>query len=264
MDDNVRCRLVVFKGRRYEPRKPGDIGTLKRGNRHCDCRTRSAGSEAPYSLRVGPRHLRRLGAGQDVQLRNCRAGCRRRIAEPVAEGLADRYRKETGGTVKHPVPLRAARKAFDHYDMARDGIADFTYVNPGYHPAAFRSSRPVSCRSCRQRQRWQRGAGCLVPQVCRPGNEGRGTSASRSCWIPAPGTPQKDRPAGGIPWRERSAVECHMGAFVTLLGRDQRASLGTEARDMWKRGVAMRSPSPGDPSCCRHRQGGRNTTWICR
>jgi TRAP-type C4-dicarboxylate transport system substrate-binding protein len=31
----------------------------------------------------------------------------------------------------------AAGKAFDHYDMARDGIADFTYVNPGYQPGRF-------------------------------------------------------------------------------------------------------------------------------
>ena len=28
-------------------------------------------------------------------------------------------------------------QAFDHYDMARDGIADITYVNPGYQPGRF-------------------------------------------------------------------------------------------------------------------------------
>ena len=28
-------------------------------------------------------------------------------------------------------------KAFDHYDMARDGIADMTYINPGYQPGRF-------------------------------------------------------------------------------------------------------------------------------
>ena len=28
-------------------------------------------------------------------------------------------------------------KAFDRYNMARDGIADFTYVNPGYQRVRF-------------------------------------------------------------------------------------------------------------------------------
>ena len=34
-------------------------------------------------------------------------------------------------------PARPLGKAFDHYDMARDGIADVTYVNPGYQPGRF-------------------------------------------------------------------------------------------------------------------------------
>ena len=34
-------------------------------------------------------------------------------------------------------PSEQLGKAFDHYDMARDGIADVTYVNPGYQPGRF-------------------------------------------------------------------------------------------------------------------------------
>ena len=34
-------------------------------------------------------------------------------------------------------PAQQLGKAFDHYDMARDGIADVTYVNPGYQPGRF-------------------------------------------------------------------------------------------------------------------------------
>jgi TRAP-type C4-dicarboxylate transport system substrate-binding protein len=34
-------------------------------------------------------------------------------------------------------PSEQLGKAFDHYDMARDGIADFTYANPGYQPGRF-------------------------------------------------------------------------------------------------------------------------------
>jgi TRAP-type C4-dicarboxylate transport system substrate-binding protein len=46
--------------------------------------------------------------------------------------------KASGGTIKYKVyPSQQLGKAFDHYDMARDGIADLTYVNPGYQPGRF-------------------------------------------------------------------------------------------------------------------------------
>jgi TRAP-type C4-dicarboxylate transport system substrate-binding protein len=46
--------------------------------------------------------------------------------------------KDSGGTIKYKVyPGQQLGKAFDHYDMARDGIADLTYVNPGYQPGRF-------------------------------------------------------------------------------------------------------------------------------
>jgi TRAP-type C4-dicarboxylate transport system substrate-binding protein len=46
--------------------------------------------------------------------------------------------KASGGTIKYKVfPAQQLGKAFDHYDMARDGIADVTYINPGYQPGRF-------------------------------------------------------------------------------------------------------------------------------
>ncbi|MGN6569832.1 MAG: TRAP transporter substrate-binding protein [Pseudolabrys sp.] len=46
--------------------------------------------------------------------------------------------KESGGTIHYKVfPAQQLGKAFDHYDMARDGIADLTYINPGYQPGRF-------------------------------------------------------------------------------------------------------------------------------
>jgi len=46
--------------------------------------------------------------------------------------------KDSGGTITYKVfPSQQLGKAFDHYDMARDGIADLTYVNPGYQPGRF-------------------------------------------------------------------------------------------------------------------------------
>jgi TRAP-type C4-dicarboxylate transport system substrate-binding protein len=46
--------------------------------------------------------------------------------------------KASNGTIKSKVyPSQQLGKAFDHYDMARDGIADLTYINPGYQPGRF-------------------------------------------------------------------------------------------------------------------------------
>jgi TRAP-type C4-dicarboxylate transport system substrate-binding protein len=46
--------------------------------------------------------------------------------------------KDSGGTIKYKIyPAQQLGKAFDHYDIARDGIADLTFINPGYQPGRF-------------------------------------------------------------------------------------------------------------------------------
>ncbi len=45
---------------------------------------------------------------------------------------------ESKGTLKVTIfPAQQLGQAKDHYDMARDGIVDFAYVNPGYTPGRF-------------------------------------------------------------------------------------------------------------------------------
>jgi TRAP-type C4-dicarboxylate transport system substrate-binding protein len=57
---------------------------------------------------------------------------------PATQAWAADIEKASGGTIKMTVfPSEQLGKAFDHYDMARDGIADITYVNPGYQPGRF-------------------------------------------------------------------------------------------------------------------------------
>ena len=57
---------------------------------------------------------------------------------PATKKWAEDIEKESGGTIKATLfPSEQLGKAFDHYDMARDGIADVTYVNPGYQPGRF-------------------------------------------------------------------------------------------------------------------------------
>src|SRR6516164_4771601 len=62
-------------------------------------------------------------------------------SHPLQKALEDwgaAVEKASGGTIKYQVfPAQQLGKAFDHYDMARDGIADLTYVNPGYQPGRF-------------------------------------------------------------------------------------------------------------------------------
>lgn len=57
---------------------------------------------------------------------------------PASKEWADSITKASNGTIKSAIfPSEQLGKAFDHYDMARDGIADVTYVNPGYQPGRF-------------------------------------------------------------------------------------------------------------------------------
>jgi TRAP-type C4-dicarboxylate transport system substrate-binding protein len=62
-------------------------------------------------------------------------------SHPLQKALEDwgaAVEKQSGGTIKYKVfPAQQLGKAFDHYDMARDGIADVAYVNPGYQPGRF-------------------------------------------------------------------------------------------------------------------------------
>jgi TRAP-type C4-dicarboxylate transport system substrate-binding protein len=62
-------------------------------------------------------------------------------SHPLQKALEDwgsSIQKATNGTVTFTIfPAQQLGKAFDHYDMARDGIADVTYVSPGYQPGRF-------------------------------------------------------------------------------------------------------------------------------
>jgi len=57
---------------------------------------------------------------------------------PASQAWADDIAKDSNGSIKITIyPSEQLGKAFDHYDMARDGIADITYVSPGYQPGRF-------------------------------------------------------------------------------------------------------------------------------
>jgi hypothetical protein len=56
----------------------------------------------------------------------------------AAVAWADSIDKASNGTIKITIfPAQQLGKAFDHYNMARDGIVDISHVNPGYEPGRF-------------------------------------------------------------------------------------------------------------------------------
>jgi len=66
--------------------------------------------------------------------------------------------KDSGGTIKFKVyPSQQLGKAFDHYDMARDGIADVTLCEPGLParplPDLRRRQSAVHAGQCQRRHR---------------------------------------------------------------------------------------------------------------
>ena len=56
----------------------------------------------------------------------------------AAVAWAESINKASNGTIKVTIyPSQQLGKAFDHYNMARDGIVDISHVNPGYEPGRF-------------------------------------------------------------------------------------------------------------------------------
>ena len=105
-----------------------------------------------------------------------RTGCRRRIRcrRRWKNGALRSRRPRAAPSSRRCFPSQQLGKAFDHYDMARDGIADFTYVNPGYQPGRF----PIIAAGelpflIGERQGRHSRDRRLVPQIRRERDEGR-------------------------------------------------------------------------------------------
>ncbi len=149
--------------------------------------------------------------------------------------------KASNGSIKSVIfPAQQLGKAFDHYDMARDGIADLTYVNPGYQPGRF----PVI------------GAGELPFLVA----DGKGGSQALDAWYRSYAAQEmKDvkyclgfvHDPGGFHSRAKKIVvpgdvrgmkirpaHATFAALVTQLGGTNVQAAAPEVRDVLERGVA--------------------------
>jgi TRAP-type C4-dicarboxylate transport system substrate-binding protein len=175
--------------------------------------------------------------------------------------------KASNGTIKFKIfPSQQLGKAFDHYDMARDGIADFTYVNPGYQPGRF----PIIAAGelpflvgdakggIRAVDAWYRKYAA---------NEMKDVKYCFS-FILDPLTwhssKKKITVPGDIKGMKVRPSQATVAAWVTLLGGTNVQASATEVRDVMEKGVAEPSPSPGVRSRCSASTRSRNTTWTRR
>ncbi len=148
--------------------------------------------------------------------------------------------KASGGTIKYKVfPAQQLGKAFDHYDMARDGIADLTYVNPGYQPGRFPimaagelpflmsqatgGSQALDTWYRKYAAREMRDVKFCLAFVHDPGS----FHSNKKIVVPDDIKGMKIRPADAM-----------MASFVTQLGGTNVQSSAPEVRDILEKGVA--------------------------
>jgi TRAP-type C4-dicarboxylate transport system substrate-binding protein len=165
-------------------------------------------------------------------------------SHPLQKALEDwgaSVEKDSGGTIKYKVyPSQQLGKAFDHYDMARDGIADLTYVNPGYQPGRFPiigagelpflvanakgGSQALDAWYRKYADKEMKDVKFCLAFVHDPGSF---HSKSKKIIVPADIKGMKIRPAHAT-----------MATFVTQLGGTNVQSSAPEVRDILEKGVA--------------------------
>ncbi len=161
------------------------------------------------------------------------------IVTSAKEWLAS-IEKASAGTVKGVVfPSEQLGKAFDHYDMARDGIADVTYVSPGYQPGRFpiinAPQLPFSIAD------GKKGSGAVDAWYRRYAASEMKDTHFCLAFVQDPGalhakkkivSPEEIR---GMKIRPANAI---VGEYVTLLGGTNVQASASESRDVLERGVA--------------------------
>jgi TRAP-type C4-dicarboxylate transport system substrate-binding protein len=161
--------------------------------------------------------------------------------QKALEEWGNSVEQDSGGTIKYKIfPAQQLGKAFDHYDMARDGIADLTYVSPGYQPGRFpifdAANLPFMFSNAKA------GSGALddwyrqyAPtemkdvKFCLAFTHDPGSFHSRTkkITVPADIAGMKIRPA-----------HASMASLVTQLGGTNVQAAAPEVRDIIEKGVA--------------------------
>jgi len=159
---------------------------------------------------------------------------------PALVAWAEDIKRASGGTITATLfPSEQLGKAFDHYDMARDGISDVSYVNPGYQPGRFPvmagASLPFQFANAK-------GGSAAIDAWYRP-YATKEMKDVKYCFafIHDPGTFHSKKKllspndVKGLKVRPATST---IGQMVTLLGGTNVQASAPEARDALERGVA--------------------------
>jgi TRAP-type C4-dicarboxylate transport system substrate-binding protein len=159
---------------------------------------------------------------------------------PALQAWGESLKAASGGTISATLfPSEQLGKAFDHYDMARDGISDFSYVNPGYQPGRFpifaAASLPFMVNNAKAGSAaidaWYRNYAAKEMKdvhFCFAFAHDPGAFHSRKkIVLPTDIKGMKVRPATST-----------VGQVITLLGGTNVQASAPESRDMLERGVA--------------------------
>jgi TRAP-type C4-dicarboxylate transport system substrate-binding protein len=169
------------------------------------------------------------------------------LAKTGFEPWAKSVEAASKGSIKVALfPAQQLGKAADHYDMARDGIADVTWVNPGYQAGRF----PVI------------SAGELPFLVAKPGPASSAVDAWYRKYAPAEmkdvkfcfahlhiGTMHSKKPITEPSQLKGMKIRSSNGtnaAFMSLLGATNVQVSAPEARDALEKGVADALSFPWD------------------
>lgn len=148
--------------------------------------------------------------------------------------------KASAGTIKFRVyPAQQLGKAVDHYDMARDGIADVTYINPGYQPGRF----PIIAAGELPFLMTNAKGGSVALDAWYRKFAGSEMKDVKFCLAFAhdPGalhSKKKIETPDDIKGMKIRPAHATMATFMTSLGGTNAHGSAPEARDMLERGVA--------------------------
>jgi len=159
---------------------------------------------------------------------------------PATKEWAADIEKQSGGTIKTTIfPSEQLGKAFDHYDMARDGIADMTYVNPGYQPGRFPiiavGQIPFTFADAKK------GTAALDAWYRKQAATEMKDTHFCFAFIHDPGTyhgRKKVTVPDDIKGMKIRPAQSTIGQMVTMLGGTNVQASAPEARDVLERGVA--------------------------
>jgi TRAP-type transport system periplasmic protein len=166
---------------------------------------------------------------------------------PAIQAWLASIEKASNGTITSTIyPAQQLGKAFDHYNMARDGIAEIAYTNPGYEPGRFpimgASELPFLFANAKEGSAaldaWYRKYAVTEMKdvhYCLAFLHDPATVHTKSKKVVVPGDMR------GLKVRPANAT---IAQFMTLLGAANVQASAPESRDLLEKGVADATTFP--------------------